>query len=282
MNSQPFKNIAIGVAFSPNLKANLYEAARLSLLLKAKLHLIHIGDKTVEKVTQVNNCLASFVEHQLEFSLDFQTGKPEESIIKYVENKKIELIILGAVQKEDLLTYYLGSIARKIARAAACSVLLLIKPSIHRRGCAHIVVDGMESNNCKRCIYTAFILGNVLDSDRITIVEEIKKSELSIKVKDDKTLRKANLQREKLMRKENARVDRILESVDTAFTENITIEKRAIFGKRGYSIGHFAQICRADLLIINAPKKLSLLDRIFTNDIEHILTELPTDVLILK
>ncbi|MBT4345236.1 MAG: universal stress protein, partial [Flavobacteriales bacterium] len=39
---------------------------------------------------------------------------------------------------------------------------------------------------------------------------------------------------------------------------------------------------RADLLVMNAPSKTSILDRIFPHDIEYILTELPTDVLIVK
>jgi hypothetical protein len=55
-----------------------------------------------------------------------------------------------------------------------------------------------------------------------------------------------------------------------------------IFGKRGYSIGHYAQISRADLLVMNAPSKMTFWDRLFPHDIEHILTELPTDVLILQ
>ena len=57
---------------------------------------------------------------------------------------------------------------------------------------------------------------------------------------------------------------------------------QSIFGRRGYSIGHYAKVKRADLLIMNAPKKTSLVDRIFPHDIEYILSELPTDLLIVK
>ena len=57
---------------------------------------------------------------------------------------------------------------------------------------------------------------------------------------------------------------------------------QSIFGKRGYSIGHFAQVARADLLIMNGPKKSGFKDRLFPHDLEHILTELPTDVLIIQ
>ena len=53
-------------------------------------------------------------------------------------------------------------------------------------------------------------------------------------------------------------------------------------GKRGYSIGHYAKVVRADLLVMNAEKNLGFFDRLFTHDIEHILAELPTDVLIVN
>ena len=67
-----------------------------------------------------------------------------------------------------------------------------------------------------------------------------------------------------------------------AFTKNKTIKLQPIYGKKGYSIGHYAEILRADLLVMPAPPKISYWDRLFTHDMEHILAELPTDVLILR
>ena len=55
--------------------------------------------------------------------------------------------------------------------------------------------------------------------------------------------------------------------------EDIVIKSQPIFGKRGYSIGHYAQVARADLLVMNAPAKMTFWDRLFPHDIEHILTE---------
>jgi len=55
-----------------------------------------------------------------------------------------------------------------------------------------------------------------------------------------------------------------------------------IFGTRGYSIGHYARVVRADLLVMNAPRKLTLWDRLFPHDLEYILSDLPTDVLIVR
>ena len=49
MAQKPFKTIGLGIAFSPNLKTNLYEASPLTMCLDCKLVLIHVGEESEEK-----------------------------------------------------------------------------------------------------------------------------------------------------------------------------------------------------------------------------------------
>ena len=72
------------------------------------------------------------------------------------------------------------------------------------------------------------------------------------------------------------------EATNEKLKEGIAIQSQSIFGKQGYSIGHYAQVVRADLLVMNAPSQMTFWDRVFPHDIEHILGELPTDVLIVQ
>jgi hypothetical protein len=59
------------------------------------------------------------------------------------------------------------------------------------------------------------------------------------------------------------------------------VKEHCIFGKKGYSIGHFAETSKADLLMVNSPDtKLGFLDRVFTHDLEYILSDMPCDILI--
>ena len=88
--------------------------------------------------------------------------------------------------------------------------------------------------------------------------------------------------KERIKLREDSRINEIIEHIPKQYVENIKIKSQPIFGKQGYSIGHYAQISRADLLVMNAPSKMTFWDRLFPHDIEHILTELPTDVLILQ
>ncbi|WP_034060473.1 universal stress protein [Lacinutrix jangbogonensis] len=282
MTKKPFKTIGIGIAFSPNLKANLFEAARLALLFQSKLAIIHVGEASEDKLKTLKTILNNFKKEHLDYEVVFKSGNPVDVILNASEEKNIDLLIIGAAKKEKLFTYYVGSIARQITRKAKCSLLLLINPSIERLPCQHIVVNGLIDPKTEQTIATAFYVGSKLKAEKLTIVEEIKQNEIAVKVDDDKTLRKATILKERLANRERSRINHVIDDIPEEFTKNIVVKSQPIFGTQGYSIGHYAQIARADLLIMNAPTKMTFWDRLFPHDIEHILTELPTDVLIIQ
>lgn len=270
------------MAFSPNLKANLFEAARLAVFFNSKLFLIHVGEASTDKKTMLKLILKSFEKDNLNFEVVFKTGKPVDVILSTSEEKNIDLLILGALKREGFLKYYVGSIARKITRQAKCSILLLIKPSVERVPCKHIVVNGLKEPKTEQTITLAFYVAEKLHAEKITIVEEINREAVSVKVDDDKSLRRATIAKERIKLRENSRIKEIIKHIPETYTKNKLIKLQPIFGKQGYSIGHYAQISRADLLVMNAPKKMRFWDRLFPHDIEHILTEIPTDLLILQ
>ncbi len=248
-------------------------------MFDAELVGVHVGEKTKEKEEQLQQLISEVPSLKKSFKAVWQEGKPIEVILKACQNEQIDLLILGALQQENLYKYYVGSVARELTRKAPCSVLLLIKPSVERVLCKQIVVNGLEDHKTKETIETSFLISKGLDCKRVTIVEEVSQKEIEVKVSDDASLRKATLQKEKIKRREDSRVQKILEGIDT---NGVTVKTQSIFGRRGYSIGHYAKVKRADLLVMNAPKKTRLIDRVFRHDLEYILSELPTDVLIVK
>ena len=276
---QSIKKILIGIAFSPNLKPNIFEAIRMANMFGAQLVGVHVGEKTNKKENQLTDLILEAPKLKYPIKTVWQKGKPVDVILNTAVNENIDLLVLGALQQENLYKYYVGSVARELTRKASCSVLLLIKPSVKRVKCNHIVVNGLKDKRTTETIEASFLVSKALECKRITIVEEISQKEIEVKVSDDYSLRKANINKEKLKRREDSRVNKILGNINT---EGISVKIQSIFGKRGYSIGHYAKVKRADLLVMNAPSKISILDRIFPHDIEYILTELPTDVLIVK
>lgn len=277
-----FDKILIGIAFSPNIVANIHEAVRLANMFNSELVCVHVGEKTQEKESQLDEIFGKAPSLNSKKTLLFQTGNPVDVILETCRNQNIDLLILGALQKENIYKYYVGSIARILTRKAPCSVLLLIKHSIERVPCKHIVVNGLQDPKTEETIQTSFYVSQGLDCQKITIVEEITQQEIHAKASDDISLRKMKIEKERITNREEMRVKDILTHIPEENKNNISIKTQSIFGKRGYSIGHYARVVRADLLIMNAPNKTRLWDRLFPHDMEYILSELPTDVLIVK
>lgn len=279
---QPFKTILFGFAFSPSLRANLFETTRIAHFFGAKLLLLHVGEKTPEKLTKIDTMLAETGHPNLEVEIQWKSGDPYRVISSTCENSKIDLLILGAMQHENMFQFYVGSIARKLTRKVCCSVMLLIKPSAERVPCKHIVVNGLDAPETPLAITDAFYVSNALGAQQLTIVEEILQKEIHVTVEDDRSLKKANLAKERLKQREESRVLKIISDLPENLTNDVKVKTQSIFGKRGYSIGHYAEVIRADLLVMNAPTKTGLLDRIFPHDLEYILSDLPTDLLIIR
>ena len=214
---------------------------------------------------------------------DREKGDPVNVILSTCLRYKIDLLLLGALKRENVLKFYMGSIARKITRKASCSVLLLIDPSIERKPSQHAVVNAFESPQTEPTINAAFHFASDLNINKITLVEEINRSEHDLDVYDDKSLRRATLKKEKIKRREYSRVNQILKKIPKSYKDNIKIISQSIFGTRGYSIGHYAKLVRADVLIMNASEtKKTFLSKFFPKDLDYILRELPTNVLIIQ
>jgi nucleotide-binding universal stress UspA family protein len=282
MHNKEYSTVVVGVAFSPNLQANVFEALRMSVFFRATLVMVHVGEKTSEKEAVLTKIISGFEGHPHDIRVFWRAGNPVEVLLNACNSEQADLLILGAIKREGLLKYYLGSVARKITRNAPCDVLLLIKPSVNRVACATGVVNGLAHPKTEETIARAFYVLSSLGAQKLTIVEEIPEDSVAIKVDDDRSLRKSTIAKERIKLRENSRVQLLLNNIPDKVKETLEIIVQPIFGRRGYSIGHFARVRRADLLIMNAPNKLTVWDRLFPHDLEYILSDLPTDVLIVR
>lgn len=279
---KPFKRILFGFAFSPSLRANVLESTRIAHFFGAKLILIHVGDRTDTKMAALQELLDENAYPKLHIEVQWKNGKPYNVIKEACVESKIDLLILGAQQHENMFQFYVGSIARKLTRKVCCSVLLMIKPAVIRVPCKQVVVNGLDAPDTPTAITDAFYVAHALGAQQVTVVEEIRQRELKVIVEDDRSLKRVNIMKERLKHREESRVRKIIAHLPEYLTKNVTVKIQSIFGKSGYSIGHYAEVVRADLLVMNAPTRSGISDRIFPHDIEYILSDLPTDLLIIR
>ena len=159
----------------------------------------------------------------------------------------------------------------------------MYKRQIEETPSKHVVVNAVNESNTEKTIMAAFEFSFLMNIPSITLVGEISQSKVKITADDDESLKKITEIKEGLKNKEKDRYDQILLKIPDALKENKKIQSQSIFGARGYSIGHYAKVARADLLVLNSEViRSSFVSRIFPKDLEHVLSELPTDTLILK
>jgi nucleotide-binding universal stress UspA family protein len=274
----PFETIAVAISFSPRLEALLAEAKRISDTLHGSLLLIHVGEKTKEKETRLEKLMLKLGMDERNYRINWMDGNPVDTILKLCKLNVVDLLILGALRKENLLKYYVGSVARKISRKAKCSVLLLTNLEQNPGKIKRFVVNVEDSPKSPHTINTALYLAKNFNVGEITMVKETHIPGLAMTMAEDSTAPEANKMKRGFAEEEEHELTSMLDKCDK---DDIKINERFIKGKPGFAIRNFAQSKKADLLIINSPdKQMRLLDRIFTHDLEYILEDLPCNVLI--
>lgn len=276
---KPFHTIATAVALSPNLEANICESIRLKNCLGYKLLLIHVEQGTPKERENVQAILEKTGCEKAEVEMVWETGSTIEAILKTCAQRKVDLLIAGALPHEGLLRYYKGSVARQLVRKSNCSILLLTKPLVQAQPCQTVVVNGINHPKTASTIQKAISVSQALQASLLNIIEEVNPTPQIKRADDDDMLQAVTKKRLEITQAEDQRIDKILEGIPNK--QGLTIRHKAIIGRPGYTIGHFTQSIGAQLLVLNSPDtKLGFLDRVFTHDLEYILAELPSDLLI--
>tara|TARA_R110002050_G_scaffold274978_2_gene419641 strand:- start:3352 stop:4194 length:843 start_codon:yes stop_codon:yes gene_type:complete len=275
--------MAIGIGLSPSIEANITEAARLCSILGEKLFLIHVEAPNSQSRAAVEELVAKLAKSKvladLKHEIIFEQGDITESIIKVCQDKKVDLLLAGALPREGLLRYYMGSVARQLVRKSSFSILLLTNPQRFPKTYSKIVVTGNKHPKTPDTIEKTIQVADALGSRKLSIVDEVIPDKNTKRAADNEELERCNRWRDIIEQREAHRLSLTLAQLEQA---DLEIETKVVFGKPGYSIGHFTQTNRAELLVLNSPDtKLGFMDRVFTHDMEYILSDLPSDLLII-
>ncbi|MFN8142841.1 MAG: universal stress protein [Bacteroidia bacterium] len=276
--SYPFDKIALAVAFSPRLEQLIAETKRLTETHQAKAVFIHVGKKTSDKQRQLTSLLNNYGFNDSNSIIAWEQGDPVEVILAVCKREIVDLLIIGALQKENVITYYMGSISREISRKAKCCVLMLTKPSVQPRPFQKFVVNGHEHPKTLNTLKTAIHFAKQEKANEIIIVDEVDIPALSMSMAEDSTEPEGHQIKNEFISDEQNRIQKILKEVDHG---NVHVHHRIISGRAGHTIAKFAMEQEADLLVVNSPDHtLSIFDRIFTHDIEYMLADMPCNMLI--
>jgi nucleotide-binding universal stress UspA family protein len=95
----------------------------------AVLVLIHVGEVQPDEKAYMEEMIETTGVNRDKVKIMWEKGNPARKIISVAKKEKIDLLIAGALQRENVVKFYFGSIARKLIRKSVCSLLMLINPS---------------------------------------------------------------------------------------------------------------------------------------------------------
>ena len=274
-----YRKLALASAFSPRMEALIAEARKLIRIFDGELVLIHVGTKTPELEAQLAEVLSRHCGDLHRIKTIWKEGKPAKTILKTCEEEGVDLLVLGALKKEGLLTYYLGSVARKVIRKATCSVLTLIDPKIETTHFSKVVINGTELEITPRVIARGLKFCQAEQSSQVHILNEIKLYGFQMATAGEGTETEVANTRRKLVQDEIQYVQDILDKLDQS---GLKINIKVTAGKWAVELVRYCESIEADLLIMGDEQGLTFIDRLFPHDLEGILEELPCNLLIVK
>ena len=275
-----FNKIGIAIAFSPRIEAIVAEAAQLQRMFSAQLVFIHIGNQTEEQEKYLFELINTNGIARTQYQILWKEGDTVDTILAICDEQAIDLLVAGALEKENLIKYFMGSVARKLSRRVKCSMLMLTEPSLEPKPIKHIVVEGPDHVKTKNTIAVAFEYAKASNAETVDIIQETDLKKAALIRSDEFKENEIAEHKEQLFKEEDQKLDYILSCNDCG---GLIINTERIEGKPGYVISKYAREHEADLLILNSPdRKLNLIDRVFPNDIEFALADLPCNLLLVN
>jgi len=272
-----WKRVGVAVALSPTAEGLLQQAAYVARIFQAELFIIHVGQASNETRLAVENLAATLLERNIPYQICWETGDPVSKILAICEREHIDLLVAGALKKENIFRYYLGTVARKIMRKANCSVLMVTNPG-ELVSYSHLVLNAEDSPYIRHALEVACWIGRKEKSKWLHVVRELKMMGLALASSDQCTEEEYNDIQQNLLHDEMNEVEKMLSSVSH---EGLKVNVKVLSGKSGFELARFAERKSADLLIVGAPeRRFSLFDRVFPHDLEYIFADLPAHLLI--
>ena len=213
-----YKRIGVAVAFSPRCEAIISEAARLQKLFNATLILIHVGEVQPDEKTYLEEIVSSSKADKNKLKFVWVKGNPASKILSVGRKEKIDLLVAGALQKESVVKFYFGSIARKLIRKSNCSILMLINPSDTPKPFKRIVINGTEGENYAESIRHGIEIGKLEHAVQIHIFKGIKLFGLSMALAgEEESEHEQEETRREIVGQEIAEIERILAEMDLEY-----------------------------------------------------------------
>jgi nucleotide-binding universal stress UspA family protein len=282
------RTVLICVATSPRAAAVVSDGIRVAALLAARPCFLHVGPETSERHDWLRDVLAASVPGGTwsEDQVLVRAGPPAEAIVNVAQAIDAGLILLGALDRDRPITRLLGSVARRVARSAPCSVMLLPEPRLRQQpGIQRIVASVAMDEESVRMVELVLSLARRADGATIHFVYQFSVSEARWITNFDPEGEGAGppmTTEEYIARRRLAEQHQMAEFLSGFDLEGLAMSVEVLAGEDGTEMLKHAHDKSADLLVMPAPRRLGVLERLAHHPIEVVLGRLPCALLLYR
>jgi len=243
-------------------------------LLGAELRLLHVApDATSAERARNAEWLPADLRDRLEVVVE--VGRVDRLVCCRAADVSAQLVILGALGQDGVWTSLFGSVARRVAREAPCSVLLLPDPARPMLG--RVVVSVGFDDQSLALMRSVLRLARRQAPVRLDVLHEVESfGDLTRTLggsPDPEARAHRDSQREALR-------ERVTALASAEGLANLPLRVECLEGHVGQAATDYAERTEADLLVMTAPARLSLWDRFFKQPTELALHHLPCSLLL--
>jgi nucleotide-binding universal stress UspA family protein len=244
----PYKTIAVATTFSPRFKHVFAEAKRIRERFSADLHLIYAGKRNEETAKKFHDALAE-LQLPTDSTIHYEDGDPADAILRTLAREKIDMVVAGALEKEVVLHPFLGNVARRLVREAACSVMLFTKPLVNPRPLSRIVFIADYGDHGLQALIRTLPLAAAESCERLYVIRIITTFD------EARASIRAERRRHEQPESHDDEEDALEKFVLAAGATEVPIEARCIRGNTGLIASDFVQSVNADLIVVPLQKK---------------------------
>jgi len=268
--------IAIALTFTPNTSSLINISQNICRIFNTELIFITICEKNKENSNKIDDFIKSFKIKKE--NLIWEEGDPADKLLSIAKNTNIDLLILGALEKETIVKYYIGSVARKIMRKSEFSLLVISEPHKAENGFLDICISVDYSTESEKALINGFKIYKDKNDSKLTVVRDFRVPGLAIAVSDFGKAEENDNARNIWIKEEIYKLKLFVKEMNI---KDADIKYKALYGKEGWVASNYVADSDKDLFVITG-KKNNFIDRIITHKNEYIFKKLPTNTLIIK
>jgi nucleotide-binding universal stress UspA family protein len=242
MSETPYRSIAVAATFSPRFHQVLAEANRVRDRFGSRLSMIYVGKRDGATVKKFADAIAK-LKLPRDSAVHYEEGDPASGILAAARKLSVELLIAGALEKKAVHRQFLGDVARRLVREAACSVMLFTQPELEPKPFRHIVFIAEYSDHAQRALRRTLQLAEKENCERLYVIRNYTSFDKARAARQNKSGKRTarTLEEEEIA---------LQEFILAAGATGVPIEARCIRGNTGFAASNFVQAVEAGLLVV--------------------------------